>query len=301
METSDLRKYLDPEVLNKISRLDLLAKQVVEGFVTGMHRSPHHGFSIEFAQHREYVPGDDLRHVDWKVFGRSDRYYIKQYEEETNLVACIVLDCSESMRYASEGISKYRYACMVAASLAHLIIHQQDAVGIAAFDQGVRRYLPPASHNTHLNLLLNELDQLEPRAKTSMGETFHDLAERLRRKSLVIVISDFFDDENDIYDGLKHFRHRNHEVVVFQVLDRYELSFPFGRMTKFIGLEEMPERLVDPRAVREAYLAEIDSALRTLRKNCLKVKADYTLMATDDPLDVALSSYLAARMAARRG
>ncbi len=296
----DFKKYLDPATLNKISRLDLVAKLIVEGFISGQHRSPYHGYSVEFAQHREYVPGDDLRHVDWKVFGRSDRYYIKEYEEETNLIAAILLDVSESMRFSSEGISKYRYACYVAASLAHLIIHQQDAVAMAIFDQGVRRYVPPSSHFSHLGVMLRELDQIEPRKKTNMAETFHDIAERIRKKSLIIVISDFFDDPERIFEGLKHFRHRRHEVIVFQILDRSELSFPFTRMTKFIGLEDLPEQLLDPRAVREAYLEEIFSHIRELRRNALKVQADYTLIATDEMLDVALSSYLSARNAGRR-
>ncbi len=296
----DKLKYLDPAVLSSISRLDLVAKLVVEGFISGMHKSPYHGYSVEFAQHREYVPGDDLRHVDWKVFARSDRYYIKEYEEETNLVAAILLDVSESMRYGSEGVTKYQYACYVAASLAHLIIHQQDAVALALFDQGVRRYVPPSSHFSHLGVMLNELDQIEPKKKTDMAETFHDIAERIRKRSLVIVISDFFDDPERIFAGLKHFRHRRHEVIVFQILDRYELTFPFKRMTKFIGLEQLPEQLLDPRAVREAYLEQINGHIRELRRKCLKVRADYTMIATDESLDVALSTYLSARHAGRR-
>ncbi len=300
MDSELFRKYLDPAVLNKISRLDLLAQQIVEGFVTGMHKSPHHGFSIEFAQHREYVPGDDLRHVDWKGFGRSDRYYIKQYEEETNLVACIAVDCSESMRYQADGISKYQYGCVLAACLAHLITHQQDAVGLAMFDQGVAHYMPPASNVSHMAAILGEFDKRAPRGKTDIAATFHDLAERLRKKSMVIVISDFFDDEARVYEGLKHFRHRHHEVVAFHLMDRYELSFPFAKVTKFIGMEEYPDQLLEPRAIRDAYLAEVGEFLKTMRKNCLKIKADYTLLPTDEPLDVALSAYLATRHSARR-
>ena len=291
----DYRKYLEPSTLNKIDRLDLRARLIVEGYVAGLHQSPYHGFSVEFAEHREYVPGDDIRHIDWKVFGKSDRYYIKQYEEETNLVAHILLDMSESMSYASGPMTKYEYGACIAASLAHLSIGQRDAVGLALFDDEVRRFVRASSHPSHINILLREIDRSEARAKTDMGAIFHDVAERLQKKGIVIVISDFFDSLDSILRGLRHFRHKQHDVLCFHVLDPHEVNFPFQRMTMFEGLEAHPELLANPRAVRTAYLEEMNRFQRDLRAGCQKHRIDYLRIVTDERLDVALSTYLAAR------
>jgi uncharacterized protein (DUF58 family) len=301
MAEEDLSKYLDPKTLSKISRLELKARLIVEGFISGLHRSPYHGFSVEFAEHREYVPGDDLKHLDWKVYGRSDRYYIKQYEEETNLRSHVVLDCSESMRYSSGNLSKYEYGAMIAASLAYLILRQQDAAGLVLFDSEIKKYIPPTSNMSNLRQLIHEIDVTEVKRKTDMGLIFHNLAERITRKGLVIIISDFFDSVDKIVQGLRHLRHKKHEVLVFHVLDPAELDFPFEQMTLFDGLEEYPDLLANPRALRQAYLEEIGSFMKDLKKSCQNNRIDYVRMDTRHPLDVALTSYLATRRMVRTG
>jgi uncharacterized protein (DUF58 family) len=297
----DYRKYLDPKVLNRLGHLDLKARLIVEGFVAGMHKSPHHGFSVEFAEHREYVPGDDIRHMDWKVYGRSDRYYIKQYEEETNFVAHLCLDSSESMTYrGASGVSKLEYGTYVAAALAYLIIRQQDAVGLQLFGSDVYRSLPPASHPSHLKLLLNALSTLDTPKKTDIGHILHDVAERTKRRGIVVLISDLFDDPKNVLLGLRHLRHRSHDVIVLHVLDDDEIRFPFEKMTLFEGLESQPDLLADPRALRKAYLHEFDTFLTGVRKACLENNVDYTVLNTSQNLDVALSAFLATRAGGRR-
>jgi uncharacterized protein (DUF58 family) len=297
-EHEDYRKYLDPKTLSKIRRLDLKARLIVEGFISGLHRSPYHGFSVEFAEHREYVPGDDIKHIDWKVWGRSDRYYIKQYEEETNLRCHVVLDTSESMRYGSDKrVTKYDYACYVAASLAYLILHQQDAVGMVMFDQDIHKYLPPTSTGIQLKQVLHEMSVCQPREKTNIGMIFHNLAERVTKKGLIIIVSDFFDSVDNILFGLRHLRHKKHEILAFHILDQYELTFPFESMTLFEGLEGYPELLADPRALKKAYLAELDEFLNALKKGCRNNGVDYVQLHTGVPLDVALTRYLAMRSA----
>jgi uncharacterized protein (DUF58 family) len=291
-------KFLDPRTLAKLQGLELRARTIVEGYVSGVHRSPYHGFSIEFAEHREYTQGDDLRYVDWKVFGRSDKFYLKQYEEETNLVSYLLLDTSESMRYQSdpESLSKLEYAQCVAASLAYLILQQQDSVGLATFDDQVRSFVRASSNPSHLEQLLHVMEHSEPRRKTQTGPIFHDLAERLKRRGVVVILSDLFDDVPAMLAGLKHFRHRRHEVIVFHVLDPAELDFPFRQTTMFRGLEELPSVVTDPRAMRKAYLEEFGKFLQSVRKGCRAQRVDYVQLRTDQSLDVALSSYLASRM-----
>ncbi len=294
--TDDYRKYLDPKTLVKISRLDVIARLVVEGFVTGMHKSPYQGFSVEFAEHREYAPGDDIKHLDWKVFGRTDRYYIKEYEEETNLAAYVCVDVSESMRYRSGAVSKLEYASYIAAALSYLILNQQDSVGLVLFDREVRKMVPPSSHTSHLKLLLQELMRAESRTdRSDLEPVFHDLAERVRRKGLFIVISDLFADPQKTLFGLRHLRHRKHEVILFHVLDDFEVRFPFEQMVKLKGLEGYPEELVNPRSIRKAYLAELNEFTDTLKKGCRLNRIDYVLMDTSQPLDIALTKYLATR------
>jgi uncharacterized protein (DUF58 family) len=269
---------------------------VVEGYVAGMHPSPYHGFSVEFAEHREYVPGDDIRHVDWKVWSKTDKYYLKQYEEETNLLLYLLLDTSESMAYASgKNVSKLQYAQMVAAALGYMVLQQQDSVGLATFDEGVRRYLKPAGQPSHLKELIHLLDATPARAKSDLGIVFHDLAERFKKRGVVVILSDLFDDVPKMIAGLKHFRHRRHEVIVFHVLDPAELDFPFRDTTLFKGLEGLPDVLTEPHALRRAYQAEIGDYLDALKKGCRMIDIDYVPLRTDWDLDAALSSYLAAR------
>jgi len=292
---SEYQKYLDPKTLVKIARLDLVARLVVEGYISGLHRSPYHGFSVEFADHREYVPGDDIKHVDWRQYAKTDRYYIKQYEEETNLRSTILLDTSESMKYASGEVSKLAYGCFVAASLAYLLVQQQDSVGLAMFDNTVHRFIPPKTSPAHLKLLLHEMGLIEPKAKTSMDLIFHDVAERIHKRGLVVIISDLFDDPETILMGLRHFRHNRHEIVVFHVLDEYETAFPFDDTTMFDGLEDYGEVLTEPRSLRDTYLQQVDDFVMTMKRGCRQHEIDYVQLSTSTPLDVALSAYLASR------
>jgi uncharacterized protein (DUF58 family) len=290
--------YLDPKVLAQLEGLQLRARLIVEGYVAGMHRSPYHGFSIEFAEHREYAPGDDLRYLDWKVFGRTDKFYLKQYEEETNLVCSLLLDVSESMAYRSPQapMSKLDYARCAAAALACLVLQQQDGVGLATFDRQVRSVVNPGSSPSHLKELVRVMQEDAPAKKTSLAPIFHDLAERLKRRGMVVVLSDFFDDVDGLLAGLKHFRHRRHEVILLHVLDPAELEFPFDRVTLFRGLEGLPEALVEPRSLRRAYLRQFDGFVRRLKTGCRAAQIDYVLLRTDRSLATVLSSYLASRM-----
>jgi uncharacterized protein (DUF58 family) len=297
MTQEDPRKLLDPKTLVKLQRLDIIARSVVEGFVTGLHKSPYHGFSVEFAEHREYTPGDDLKHLDWKVFGRTDRYYIKEYEEETNLAAYAVVDASESMAFKSSlaPCSKLEYGRMIAAALMYLILNQRDSVGLVTFDKEVRDFIAPSAHASHLKLLLNQLQKTEPRGETGIGGIFHNIAERVRRKGLVIVVSDLLDDPDQLLFGLRHLRHRKHEVILFHVMDKAELTFPFDTMLKLEGLEVAREELVDPISIRKGYLAELGRFIDALKKGCRTNRIDYVPMDTSMPLDVALTGYLATR------
>jgi uncharacterized protein (DUF58 family) len=292
-------KFLDPKVLNKITRLDLKARHIVEGFMGGMHKSPYHGFSVEFAEHREYAPGDDLKHLDWKVFGRSDRLFIKEYELETNLRSHILLDTSESMDYGGKETTKLELASHIAASMAYLILRQQDSVGMVCFDKEVKSFIPTSSSMGHLRPILGTLAQSEGRNKTDLGAVLNSLAERIQRRGLIILISDLFDKPETILKSLQHFTHKRHDVIVFHVLDEYELTFPFERMTLFEGLEEYPKQLVDPRSLRKAYLEEVNKFCEELRKGCVRQMIDYVRISTDQDLDVELTKYLASRLSIR--
>ena len=304
------RNYLDPKVLQTIGRLELRARLVVEGFISGLHKSPYHGSSVEFAEHREYVPGDDVRHIDWKVFGRSDRIYIKRYEEETNLQAYLLVDASESMAYPLEPstvgtlrdgrYSKYDYASTIAAALAYLSLKQQDAVGVALFDDHVGQLLPPSSNPSHLQAIVEVLERPTMRKRTDLGAIFHEFADRVTKKGLIIIVSDMLDDLTNIRDGLRHLRYKNHDVIVFHVLDHDELTFPFQRMTMFEGLEEAPQLVADPRALRKAYLEELSQHMEEVRRTCRDIRVDYLQVDTSEWLNVVLASYLAARTGALR-
>lgn len=296
LQQDDPRRYLDPLTLAKVRGLELQARLIVEGYLSGMHKSPYHGFSVEFAQHREYVPGDDIKHVDWKVYGRTGRFYLKQYEEETNLVCWLLLDVSESMRYGSGPVSKYDYACMAASALAYLVLHQSDSFGLVTFDNQVRTFLKPSSQPTHLKEMVHVLGRATARDKTRMAPLFHDLAERLNRRALVFILSDFFDDVPDLLLGLQHLRHKRHEVILWHTLDRAELTFPFQEPTLFRGLEQEPELLTDPRGLRQGYLDQVGEFVAQLERGCRDQNIDYVQMRTDTPLSVALSSYLAHRL-----
>ena len=295
---------LDAAALAKIHRLELIARGVVEGFVSGKHRSPYHGFSVEFAEHREYAPGDNIRDLDWKVYGRSDRYYIKQYMEETNLRATILLDASGSMEYtgslaashSGRRLSKFEYARYLAASLSHLLIHQQDAVGLVTFDTAVRRYLPCRSRASHLRVLLEELATTEPGRETGLAPIFDDIAERIHRRGLIIVISDLFDAPEKILKALHHFRFRKHEVVVFHVMAEEEFTFPFDRWSLFEDLESQDRKIeLDARSIRAAYLDEMQRFLTAIKKGCGEIAVDYVPCSTRREFDHTLAGYLGHR------
>jgi uncharacterized protein (DUF58 family) len=288
------QSLLDPAILAKIQGLELRARKIVEGYVAGMHRSPYHGISIEFAEHREYTHGDDLRYLDWKVFGKTDRFYLKQFEEETNFICHLLLDTSESMRYQGpeSAMSKFEYAQCLAAALAYLVLKQQDSVGLVTFDAEIRRQVRPSGNPAHLKQLLHVMETTAAEKKTSMGPIFHDLAERMRHRGVVIVLSDLFDDVTEVLAGLKHFRHRRHEIMVLHVLDRAELELPFNRVTLFKGLEGCPDVLTDPRSLRKAYRRELDAFLRQVAGGCRALQADYQLVTTDQPLDLVLRTLL---------
>ncbi|MGC8668683.1 MAG: DUF58 domain-containing protein [Chthonomonadales bacterium] len=293
------QRLADPQTLARIARLELRARVVVEGIISGMHRSPHHGYSVEFAQHRQYTRGDEIRHIDWKVYGRTDRYYVKQFEEETNLKAYLVVDASSSMMYRSGALSKLDYAAVVAAALASLLVQQRDAVGLALFTDAVQAYIPPGSTPSHMRLLLEHLEQPPIAPKTGVSHAFHDLAERIRRRGLIIVLSDLFDDPKAVLNGLQHFRHRKHEVIVFHVLDRDELTFPFRDAAVFEGMEGEGLLPAEPHALRKEYLRLFDDYVAALRRGCREMAIDYVSMPTDQRVDDALAHYLHQRTRTR--
>jgi uncharacterized protein (DUF58 family) len=289
-------QYLDPQTLARVRSLELEARLVVEGYLSGMHRSPYHGFAVEFAQHREYVPGDDIKHIDWKVYGRSERFYLKQYEQDTNLVGWLLVDASESMKYGSGEISKYDFACKAAAALAYLIVNQSDSVGMATFDSQVRHFLKPSGQTSHLKEVLHVLARGPGPTKTRVIDVLNDLAERIQRRGLVMLFSDLFDEPAEILAGLRHLRYQRHDVVVFHVLDPAEMDFPFQDATLFRGLEQLPDLLTDPRSLREGYVAEFTTFLEELKRGCRAQNIDYVPLRTDGDVGTVLAGYLAKRL-----
>ena len=297
METH--QRFLKPEVLAKLAGLDVKARLVVEGFLAGLHKSPYHGFSVEFAEYRQYIPGDELKRVDWKVYARSDRYYVKEFEEETNLRAWILLDASSSMGYKSDGLPKLEYACYLAASLAYLLLKQQDAVGLVLFDQAIRTYIPPRATTTHLTTILQHLDRAKPGGKTDVSATFHELAEKIKRRGLIIVLSDLMDEPDKVLQGLKHFRHRKHEVLAFHILDPAELELPLGSDAVFKDMETGEELPTSPGDIRESYQRLVKGWTEHYRKECRDHLIDYVSLSTSTPFDKALLAYLSKRQRVR--
>jgi uncharacterized protein (DUF58 family) len=291
--TGIYRRYLQPDVVAKLSNMELVARLVVEGFITGLHKSPFHGFSVEFAEHRQYMPGDEIKHVDWKIYGKTDRYYIKQYEEETNLKSYIILDTSKSMAYASEGrMSKLEYASYITAALSHLMVQQRDAVGLTMFDESIRLYMPPHATKTYLKEILRQLEIVEPGTATHTAASLHEIAERIKRRGLVVIISDLFDDQKEVLSAFKHFRHKKHEVIVMQVLDPLERTFAFGRDAIFKDMESGEELTTQPYHIQKAYRTEMKKFLDSYKKLCRENNIDYVLLDTSTPFDVALFEYL---------
>jgi uncharacterized protein (DUF58 family) len=291
---------LNPAAIKRISRLELRAKHVVEGFLSGMHRSPYFGQSVEFRQHRQYVPGDDLRNVDWKVWAKQDRHYIKQYEEDANLRCTLLVDRSASMAYGSGPLSKFEYAATAASSLAYLLLRQQDAVGCVTFAESIQGRTPARSRTSHLDAIVAMLAGTSPRDKTSLFDILRDVAEHDPRRGMIVLLSDLFVDRDGLFKGLRLLRQRGHDLLVLQVLDDDELTFPFTGPTRFEGLES-PELLnCNPRALREGYLAAFADFLAEVRRGCARAEVDYTLLKTSQPLDAALAAFLSRRTSKRQ-
>jgi len=284
--------FLEPEVVSRLRNMELRARLVVEGFLQGLHRSPYHGFSVEFAEYRQYIPGDAPRYVDWKAYAKTDRYYVKVFEEETNLKGMILLDKSASMGFAGKGISKLRWGSLLAAALAFLMIKQQDAAGLVLFDDAIRELIPARSVRGHLHQMLLALEHAQPSDRTKVSETLHAVAERLRRRGLCILISDLFDDPEAVLRGLKHFRHRQHEVIVFHVLDDLERSFDYRDEARFVDLETQQEIRTQPWFVKREYQQRVEAWSRDLARRCREQFIDYVPMTTSTPFDRALIAYL---------
>jgi uncharacterized protein (DUF58 family) len=289
------RQFLDPAVVARLGNLELKARTVVEGFLSGLHRSPFKGFSVEFAEYRQYIPGDDLSTIDWKVYARSDRHYVKKFEEETNLNCHVMLDISGSMAYGSRGITKYQYGQCLAASLAYLMNRQRDAAGLAAFDERIVTMLPASSRPGHLNAILVTLDRLELGTETNVSKPLHQLADSLSKRGMVVLISDLLDDPERVIRGLKHFRFRGTDVIVFHLLDPDELAFPFERATRFEDMETQDEVLAVPVVVRDHYLKAIGGLIERYKRELGAAGIDYQLLTTDQPLELALLAYLSTR------
>ncbi|MBT8148163.1 MAG: DUF58 domain-containing protein [Gammaproteobacteria bacterium] len=287
--------FLDPNVLASLDNLELRARVVVEGFLAGMHKSPKRGFSVEFNDYRNYYQGDDMRHVDWKLYARSEKFYIKQYEDETNLRCFIALDTSASMDYSSGGISKLEYGRTLASALAYFIMRQRDAVGLITFDDEVREFIPAKCRQPHLIRILRSLSHLETGLHTDVVKPLADLAAHLHKKSLVILITDMLDDESRVISALQNLRSMGNDVITFQIMDNAELNFPFNEPSEFIDLESNESFITSPAAIREAYLKNLNEFLDYCRKKCQTSGVDYCLLNTKDPLDEALSSYISKR------
>jgi uncharacterized protein (DUF58 family) len=296
MATPDHSQLLDPVTISRAESLGLAARFIVEGYMAGEHKSPYRGFAVEFDEHREYAAGDDTRHLDWKVLGRTDRYYIKQYEQETNYVAYLLLDGSESMRYGSGPITKLHYGKMMAACLAYLVLHQRDAVALGIFDTVVRDYAPRSDNKDTIHRILTRLAAFDPKERTRIAAVLHDLAHQIRRKGVIVVISDFFDDEEEILEGIQHLRFGGHEVIVFHLMDPYELEFPFAGLVEFEGLEGGGKLLTRPAEIRRSYLREVEAFRTRLRDGCERNQCHYVLVNTAQPLHEVLSGYLAFRL-----
>jgi uncharacterized protein (DUF58 family) len=287
--------YLKPDVISRLGNMELRARLVVEGFITGLHRSPYHGFSVEFAEHRQYMPGDEIKHVDWKVYGKTNRFYIKQFEEETNLKAYILLDSSASMGYKSGKISKFEYGAYLSAALSYLMIKQRDAVGLLTFDEKIRTYLPPRSIKSYLFQILQQLELTRPGAQTKISLILHEMAERIKRRGLIILISDLFDEPAAVLSGLKHFRHRNHDVILFHLLDPMERTFNFKKDAIFVDLETDEEIPTQPWHILRDYQDKMDDFIKNYKNGCLENNIEYVLLDTSMPFDKALFQYLVKR------
>ena len=296
MATVDRKRFLHPEAVKRIARLDLRARRIVEGFLSGMHRSPYFGQSVEFLQHREYSHGDDLRHVDWKVWAKQDRLYLKQYEEETNLRAALLVDVSHSMQYGRGAMNKYEYACTAAVSLAYLLLRQQDAVGLLAFDEAVRAMVPMRTKRSQLNSIIQSLDVSRPKQKTELAQILRGAAESFPQRGMMILVSDLLVERPGLIKGIKLLRQRGHDVMVLHALDDDELDFPFSGPTRFDGLELAEHLTCNPRALRDGYLQALAAYLEEIRRACSQNECDYKMVRTSEPLDAVLAHFISNRL-----
>lgn len=293
---TDFRSLLAPSIISKIKSLELRARMVVEGFMIGLHQSPYHGFSVEFTEHKPYMQGDSLRNIDWKVYGKTEKLFIKQYEEETNLKSYIVLDTSNSMSFGSEGnVKKIQYAQTLAAALSYLMISQQDAVGLALYDTTITKLLPPKASKPFLRELLLSLSQISTSEKTNTAGCLNLIAEKINRRGMVIIISDLFDDIDSVLNAFKHFRYKKNEVIVFQVLDPLERNFAFGKDAVFRDLESLEEMTTQPYQIQKVYSSAIENYINTIKSECLNSNIDYNLIETSETFEKALFTYLQKR------
>ncbi len=289
------KDIFDPNILVKFSNLSIIAKRVVEGFISGLHKSPHRGFSVEFAEHRQYTQGEDLRYLDWKVFGKTDRFYVKVFKEETNLKSYILLDTSNSMNYGSKSVTKLQYGIMLASILSYLMVKQQDAVGLVTFDNEVRDFIKPMSTTSHLQNIFDSLERVKPGGETSLGNVLNKVALNIRKRGLIILISDLLDKEENVMKGLSHLRYKQNEVIVFHLLDTAELELPFTGDCDFKDMESGERILAGIPYIRDTYIKLIQEFLTYIRKGCGEQKIDYALSSTDIPFDSFLYNYLKSR------
>jgi uncharacterized protein (DUF58 family) len=294
-DKKQVSRYLDPSVVGKLQNMELKARLIVEGYIAGLHRSPYHGFSVEFAEYRPYMQGDNIKSIDWKVYAKTDRTYVKVFEEETNLIANILVDKSGSMGFPEGGTTKLDYGCMLAASLTYLLIRQQDAVGLCLFDDEIRRLIPHRSVRKQMFQILHTLDGVTPGAKTSISPALHEMAERMSRRGLVVLISDLMDKPDDVLMGLKHFRHRQHEVVVFHILDPREMDIDYKEAVEFEDMETGEKLRVEPQFLRTQFKSDVRAWIDTLERGCRNHQIDYHLLRSDTPFDVALTAFLGKR------
>jgi uncharacterized protein (DUF58 family) len=295
-QTRDYKTFLEPSFISKLKTLELKARLVVEGFMVGLHKSPYHGFSVEFSEHRPYMQGDNLKDVDWKVYGKTEKFFIKQYEEETNLRSYILLDTSSSMKFSSKGnISKLEYGSTLAAALSFLMINQQDAVGLSLYSENIRKFIPPKARRSYLQEIFTALAGIQASDKTNTAASLNSVAEKINRRGFVIIISDFFDDIQSVLTALKHFRYKKNEVLVLQILDPLELSFAFGKDAIFKDLETADEITTQPYQIQKAYKEAMKEFTEKIKSECLNSKIDYHLIETSQPYDKALLSYLQKR------
>jgi uncharacterized protein (DUF58 family) len=295
-ETStDPRRFLNPQVIAKVGNWEMKARLVVEGFIAGLHASPHLGFNVEFAEHRQYNPGDEIRYIDWKAFAKSEKLYIKQFEEETNLRSWLMLDASASMGYGSGAMTKLEYTCHIAAALTYIMLNQRDAVGLVTFSEQVDAYIPARAQMNHFHVLIEQMAKLQPHGETRTGKSLGDIAGRVQRRGLVIILSDLFDDPQLIATALKFFRHKKHEVIVFHIMDKDETTFPFDMPLMLRDLEDHSELAVDPQSLREAYLRQLNEHVAHIKRTCVEGNVDYVPIETTQPFDKVLVAYLGKR------